>query len=273
MAPGWARRREQVWDATRPVSERMVELLGPRPGETLLELAAGVGDTGFLAAPRLAPGGRLVSTDVAPEMVAAAAERAAELGLDDVETAVCDAEGIPFADESVDAVACRFGLMLVPDPGRALVEIRRVLRPEGRTALAVWAGGRENPSLSAVGYAAVELGLLDRPGPDAPGPFRLADPQKLHGLVSAAGLSLRTAEDVTVTWRYESLEDWWATTLDLSSTVRRLLQSVPGDGIESLRERAAGMLERFTQPGGRLAVPGRARVVLAQRTAGAQASE
>ena len=67
------------------MSERLVELLAPRPGQTIVDLAAGPGDTGFLAAPLLAPGGRLVTTDVAPEMLDAARRRAAELGLEDVE--------------------------------------------------------------------------------------------------------------------------------------------------------------------------------------------
>ena len=81
VAGGWERRRALFWEATRVVSDRLVELLDPRPGETVLDLAAGPGDTGFLAVPRLLPGGRLVSTDVAPEMVEVARRRAQELGL------------------------------------------------------------------------------------------------------------------------------------------------------------------------------------------------
>ena len=60
VAAGWERQRSLMWDSTHMVSERLVELLDPRPGETVLELAAGPGDTGLLAARSLAPGGRLV---------------------------------------------------------------------------------------------------------------------------------------------------------------------------------------------------------------------
>ena len=72
VAAGWERQRPLFLDSTRVVSERLVELLDPQPGETILELAAGPGDTGLLAASSLTPGGRLVSTDFAPEMVQAA---------------------------------------------------------------------------------------------------------------------------------------------------------------------------------------------------------
>ena len=57
LAPRWERGRELLWRGTRPVSEWLVERLDPRPGQTVLDLAAGTGDTGFLAAPRLEPGG------------------------------------------------------------------------------------------------------------------------------------------------------------------------------------------------------------------------
>ena len=97
----------------------------------MLELAAGPGDTGFIAAKRLGPDGLLLSTDVAPEMVDAARRRAAELGVANVEFRVEDASAISLLDGAVDGVLCRLGIMLVPDPSRALAEIARVLRAGG----------------------------------------------------------------------------------------------------------------------------------------------
>ena len=137
VAAGWERRRDLIWDATRVVSERLVELLDPAPGQAVLELAAGPGDTGFLALRRLRPGGRLVSTDVAPEMVEAARRRADELGVEGVSFAVEDAASLGFADGSFDGLLCRWGLMLVPDMAAVAAEMRRVVRPGGRVAVAV----------------------------------------------------------------------------------------------------------------------------------------
>ena len=78
-------------------------------------MAAGPGDTGFLALTQLQPGGHLLSTDVAPEMVEAARRRAVELGLDDVTFAVEDAAALTFDDDAFDGILCRWGLMLIPD--------------------------------------------------------------------------------------------------------------------------------------------------------------
>src|ERR671923_1206187 len=92
MAGPWERRRELAWRWTRPVSEWLVERLDPRPGQTLLDLAAGTGETGFLAARRLGMEGRLISSDFSPQMVDAAERVAKELGVQNAEFRVLDAE-------------------------------------------------------------------------------------------------------------------------------------------------------------------------------------
>ncbi len=116
MASGWERRREEIERVTLPVSEWMVQALDPQPGDTVLELAAGPGGTGFAAAAILGEQGRLISSDFSSEMVEVARRRAAELGLANVEHRVIDAEEIALEDDSVDGVLCRFGFMLMPDP-------------------------------------------------------------------------------------------------------------------------------------------------------------
>jgi ubiquinone/menaquinone biosynthesis C-methylase UbiE len=100
---------------------------------------------GLAAAARVAPEGEVVLSDVAAEMTAIAATRAEELGLENVSTRVLDLERIDEPDGSYDVVLCREGLMLVPDPGRAAGEIRRVMRLGGRFALAVWGPRERNP--------------------------------------------------------------------------------------------------------------------------------
>jgi SAM-dependent methyltransferase len=267
VAAGWERQRSVFWDATHTVSERLVELLDPRPAETILELAAGPGDTGFLAAPALAPGGRLTSTDVAPEMVAAAERRATELGLDEslVSFAVEDMEALSFDDASFDGVLCRWGLMLVPDMGRAASEIARVLRPGGRAAIAVWADADDNDWMTAPGRSALELGLVERPDPEAPGPFRLSRKGLLDAVLAGAGLDVETVEDVEVRWRAPSLAGWWDVARDTSRTLALMLEQVTEAEAEALRAGAERRLERYVRPDGSLAVPGRARVALARR--------
>jgi SAM-dependent methyltransferase len=267
VAAGWERQRSLFWDSTHVVSERLVELLDPRPGETILELAAGPGDTGLLAARSLVPGGHLVSTDFAQEMVDAARRRAAELGFGDevVSFRLEDMTSLSFDDGSFDGVVCRWGLMLVPDIPAAAGEIERVLRPDGRAALAVWADPDDNDWMTAAGRSALELGLAERPEPDAPGPFRLSADGLLAEVLREAGLRVELVEDVELTWRVPSLAAWWTVMLDTARSLTTILDDATAEEAEAVRAGGERRLERYVQPDGSLAVPGRARVALARR--------
>lgn len=242
-----------------------MELLDPKPGEKLLELAAGPGDTGFLALSRLAPKGSLHATDVAPEMLEAARRRAEELDLDGVTFGIEDMASLSLADATFDGVLCRWGLMLVPDLEAAASEIARVLRPGGRASLAVWADPADNEWMTAAGRSALELGLLERPDPDAPGPFRLSGEGALEALLARAGLEVEVAEDVPMTWRASSLDAWWGISRDMSRMLAMLLERLSAAEVDAVRQGAERRLERYVEPGGELVVPSLARVALAVR--------
>lgn len=263
-AGGWERRRAFVWEASRRVSERLVDLLDPQPGQNLLELAAGTGDTGFLAAERITPAGRLTTSDFAPGMVAAAQRRALELSVSNVDFRVLDAQELDLADESVDGVLCRWGYMLVPEPAKAFAETRRVLRRGARVAFAVWGSADENPWASAIGRVLVARGLVARPEPDTPGPFRLADPERVHDLVESAGLELVAQEDVPLTWRYGSFDEYWSTTLDLSRTLADVVETSREQSMKDIKADVRQALDPYAEQGG-LAVPAMTRVTLARR--------
>jgi ubiquinone/menaquinone biosynthesis C-methylase UbiE len=158
MAPTWERRRADIEEVATPVREWMLRELAPHAGDTVLELAAGTGDTGFEALALVGQHGRLICTDFSPSMLAAARRRGAELGVSNVEYRVIDAERIELDTDSVDSVLCRFGYMLMTDPAAALSETRRVLRPGGRLALTVWGAPERNPFfalLTAAGFTDV----------------------------------------------------------------------------------------------------------------------
>ena len=159
----------------------------PQPGERVLELACGPGSVGLAAAGRVAPGGEVVLSDVAAEMTSIAAARAEALGLSNVSTRELDLESIEQPDSSYDVVLCREGLMLVPDPASAAREIRRVLRPGGRVAIAVWGLRERNPWLGVVFDAVSAQTGKPVPPPGISGPFSLDDPHKLADLLSSAG--------------------------------------------------------------------------------------
>jgi SAM-dependent methyltransferase len=265
VAPGWARQRAYIWDVSRDLVARIVQALDPQPGETILELAAGPGDTGFAAAAHLAANGRLISTDVAPKMVATAEKRGRELGLTNVDYRVVDAQAIDLPDESVDGTVCRWGFMLVPEPDLALAETFRVLRPGGRVVFTVWAEAAANPWGTAIGRALLERGLIERPDPDAPGPFRLGDIARVQALVHGAGFEAPEIEDVPVTWHHDSLDGFWAVTADLSFLLTTALEALDADVIDGVRARVGEELQPYADANGRLAIPGLCRNVLARK--------
>ncbi len=264
VAAGWERQRDVLTSATAVLSQRMLERLAPRPGQKVLELAAGPGETGFLAAPLLRPGGSLLSTDAAPEMVEVARRRADELGLNNVSFAVEDAAALSLADDAFDAVLCRFGLMLVPAMDRAAAETARVLRPGGRAVFAVWASPALNPWITTAAKAALELGLLEPPEDDAPGPFRLADDARLRAVLGGGGLTVTTVEDVMVDWRARSLVEWWETVLDTSRVMSTLLAGLSPDRQSALRQRSEELLSEYVESDGSLVAPGVARIAVAE---------
>jgi ubiquinone/menaquinone biosynthesis C-methylase UbiE len=209
-ASGWEHRRAAIEEINAPVMEWMLGELAPRPGDTVLDLAAGPGGTGFAAAALVGESGRVISTDFSPAMVEVARRRAAELGLENVEHRAMDAENIDLADDSVDGVLCRFGYMLMPDSAAALSETRRVLRPGGRLALAVWSTPERNPWLSVVGRMFVELGHVPPPDPDAPSIFAMANEEYTVGLLRDAGFDNARTEEVPVRFRYRDVDEYVA---------------------------------------------------------------
>jgi ubiquinone/menaquinone biosynthesis C-methylase UbiE len=245
-AAGWERQNERMARFAAPVQRRLVELLDPRPGETILEVAAGVGDTGFAAAERVRPDGRLISSDFAAPMVEAARRRASELGLENVEFLVADGQQLPLPDAGVDGVVCRWAYMLMPDPPGAMREARRVVREgTGRLAFAVWAGPEENPWATSVGRTLVRLGHVEPPDPAAPGMFALADRDVLDRLVRDAGFASLHLEEVGLADADRSFDEYWASVLDMSMNARTAMDALGDEQATEVREAVRQELEPY----------------------------
>jgi SAM-dependent methyltransferase len=244
MAPGWERRREYLRDFSQPVTDWLVDALDPQPGETILEVGAGTGETGFAAARRIQPGGHLISSDLPPSMVEVAKRRAAELGVD-AEFRVMDAEHMDLADGSVDGIVCRWAFMLMADPGAALAECRRVLRPGGRIALAVMGGPRENPWASVVAKAIVDLGLIPPVDVNAAGGlFSLADHERLRAVLGQAGFEDVRIEDGEFHLRFDDFEDFWSFLLEFAGAIAVLVRSFSEEDRTAVRDAT----ERGSEP-------------------------
>ncbi len=250
MAAGWERAREEREKMAGPVTDWLIRELAPKPGDTVLELAAGQGDVGFQLAPTLGAGGRLISSDFSPAMAEIARRRGAELGLTNIDHRILDAERLELADDSVDGVLCRWGYMLMPDPATALAETRRVLRSGGRLALAVWSSGGRNPWISAAGRILVAHGHMPPPEPGEPGMFVLGDQELLRPLVENAGFANVRIEDVPVHNHYSSVDEYVRRSSGMGGMFARAWAEAPEDEQERLKDEFREAFAPFAVDGG-----------------------
>jgi SAM-dependent methyltransferase len=262
-APGWSKRAERVRDWGMPVSVTMVDALALQPGQRVLELAAGPGDTGFMAAELVAPGGSLISSDGADAMLEVARGRAARAGLANVEFTQLELEWIDLPTASVDAVLCRWGIMLIVDPEAAAREIRRVLRPGGRAAFAVWDRPELNPWATIPSQALIELGHAEPPDPAAPGMFRLAADGALVGLLQDAGFVDVKVAAVVLERHYVQLEDFIAETIEMGAMFASAYAQLSADEQSALRDRITEQAAGFRAGDGSVVLPGSSLVASA----------
>jgi SAM-dependent methyltransferase len=206
-APGWRAWLEvlEAADGGQAVSRSLVQLAGIGPGDAVLDVAAGYGEPGLTAARAVAPGGHVVCTDISGEMLAVGRERAAAAGLDNLEFIECDAEELAFEEASFDAVLSRQGLQFLPDVAGVLARLWSFLKLGGRLAAAVWGPPQTVQFAAPVPLIRAELELPPPPA-GIPGPFALADADRLVGLVEAAGFTDVAAGAMTAVYRTDSPE-------------------------------------------------------------------
>jgi ubiquinone/menaquinone biosynthesis C-methylase UbiE len=255
-APAWGKRAEAVLAMGMPVSTWMIEQLSLQPGDKLLELAAGPGDTGFLASEMIAPGGTLITSDGSEAMLEVARSRAEALGIRNVEFRQLSLEWIDLSTAEVDKVLCRWGFMLTVDPAAALLETRRVLRPGGRLAMAVWDAPEENPWATIPTRALVELGHVEPPDRDGPGMFALAAPGRLEEMLEDAGFVDPIAERVAIERNYPDTDSYLRETSELSPMFSDAVGGLDEASWTQVNARITELLRPFTAAGGELRLPG-----------------
>jgi ubiquinone/menaquinone biosynthesis C-methylase UbiE len=249
-AAGWEREREAVQAALAPLTDWMLERLAAQPGQTILELGAGTGETGLLAARLVDPGGRVILTDRSTAMLEAAERRARELGLSNVELRALDMEAIDLPEAAVDGVLCRLALMLVPDTAAALAGIRRVLRPGGRLIATVWDAVERNPWAPALWEVVERMTDLPPARPGGPGMFSLGDAAGIEALLADAGFRELAVEPIAIEWRYDDFESYWRTQSSLNGSLSQLLPTLAQEERDLLADAVRKAVERFRSPEG-----------------------
>ena len=204
----------------------------------------------------------MVLSDVVPEMTAIAEGRTAHLP--NVRTRVLDLEEIDEPDTAYDVVLCRDGLMLVPDPARAAHEIRRVLRPGGRAAVAVWGPRARNPWLGLVFDAVSEQLGTPMPPPGVPHPFALEDRDRFMAVLSGSGLTDVSVVEVEVPYSAGSSDEWWERARPLPGRLRKSSPHYPSPRRRRSANALASAAGPYETPEG-LVLPGVALVAFGRR--------
>jgi SAM-dependent methyltransferase len=259
LSSSWEKWDAVIQEQLAPAAAAMIERLDVREDQQHLDLASGTGEPGLTIA-RLAPRGHVVLTDLSAEMLAVAARRAEAQGIGNVETRVCSADDLPFAEATFDSASVRFGYMFFPDAAATTVEIARVLRPGGRLAAAVWIEPTRNPWSSVVMEAIATEVDVPPVDPDRPNMYRCAAPGLIGGLFEAAGLGDVTESEVAADLVTSSPEEYWDVLSEHVSIAAAALRQVDGAARARIRERALASLRGFEQ-GGRVRVPGLARCI------------
>jgi len=246
LAPTWEQRRADVEEVSTPVRDWMLRELAPQGGDTLLELAAGIGETGFEAARIVGETGLVITTDFSPAMLEAARRRGNELGVANVDYRLMDAERIELDDDSVDGVLCRFGYMLMADPAAALAETRRVLRPSGRLTLAVWGALERNPFFAIIGISLVQHGHIPPPEPPpAPGPFSMANAERLEQLLRDAGFVEVRTEEVHGRFAIPTVDEYLSAIADTAGPIALALRGLAESDRAAVENDVEDSLRRF----------------------------
>jgi SAM-dependent methyltransferase len=265
LSAGWDRWDSVIMDQLAPVGSAIIERLVIAEDQRHLDVAAGTGEPGLSVA-RLASRGRVVLTDLVPEMLDIAARRARAQGLANVETNVCSADDLPFDDGTFDSVSVRFGYMFFPDLAAATAELVRVLEPGGRLCSAVWVKPEANPWTSIAMQAIAAEVALAPPDPDGPNMFRCAAPGCVRALYEDAGLRDVAEWDVDVELVTASPEQYWDMISEHVSLAVAALQRVDEQARARIRADVVEKVRAFGRDG-RVRVPGVARCIVGTKPA------
>jgi SAM-dependent methyltransferase len=183
----WAAHPDFFDASVRELQDRLREAAGVREGEQVLDLGCGTGQCAREAARAAGPGGGALGIDLSGAMVRVAAERARREGVGNVRFVQGDAQVYPFEPASVDVVLSRTGAMFFADQVAAFRNVAEALRPGGRLALVSWRSAGENEWITSLNGALLPGARAPQPPPEAPSPFRHADPSATRALLAAAG--------------------------------------------------------------------------------------
>ena len=226
----WETHARTIQKMFAPVTSALIEEAGIIEGDSVLDVAGGPGEPSLTIAERVGPAGSVMCTDAVAEMVAAAESEAARRGMKNIQFQQCQADSLPFENNSFDAAVSRLGVMFFPDPVAALREMLRVTKTEGALSFAVWHERDANPFAYTVTDAVSRHIKMQPEDPDAPGAFRFTAPRKLARILTEAGAT--NVRERLLKFQIEapiSCEEFWEMRSGTSGTLREKLDALSSD--------------------------------------------
>jgi len=182
----WVDNIEQTEASLKPLSDRLLHSAAPAKDDFVLDVGCGGGATSIEIAECVGPGGDVLGVDISPPILAVANDRGSQI--ENLQFTQADAGSIDFGKARFDLIFSRFGVMFFTDPVAAFSNLRRSLKPSGRMVFLCWRSMEENPWMGEPANAAFAIiPPKQKPDPDAPGPFSLAEEEKLLSLMKQSG--------------------------------------------------------------------------------------
>ena len=228
FSPGWKKWDDLNMDFLKPMGDEIISLINPKGAEVVLDIAAGTGEPGLTIATML-KGGKVIITDLSDDMLEIARENAMKRGIKNIETLACDVCELPFADNTFDAISCRFGFMFFPDMLLAAKEMVRVLKPGGKIATSVWNVPENNFWVTAFMEAISRNMELPAPLPGSPGMFRCAKDGFISDLFLEAGLKNITQKEIAGKMNFKTTDVYWSMMTEVISLVIAALSKADDD--------------------------------------------
>jgi ubiquinone/menaquinone biosynthesis C-methylase UbiE len=245
-AEGWHRHAPALRRWLHEATPAMLEMAGIGPGQRVLDVAAGAGDQTLDIARRVGPSGHVLATDLSPAILALAQESAARAGLSQVSTQVADGEELDVEPGSFDAAVCRLGLMLFPDPARAVRAMHRALRPHGGVCTMVFGRAERNPCITTVVRAAFEHAGLPPPDATKPGGLlSLGQPGMVDRLFESAGFRDVATTLVDAPFRLPTTHDYVEFVRSSASPIQQVLGRLDAAAQRRAWDDIEARLDRF----------------------------
>jgi SAM-dependent methyltransferase len=245
--PKWVAFHDSLDEQNAPLGARVMDELRVSPGERVLDVGCGCGGTTLELARRVGPQGRATGADVSAQMLAFARRRATDAKITNVEFVEADAQTHAFT-HGHDLVFSRYGVMFFADPVAAFTNLRRALASTGRLGFVCWQPLERNPWMAIPARAAANhVAMPPRPPPGTPGPFGLAERDRIERILAEAGyhdVSIDSIETSMLVGGHRTLDEAADFAMQFGPTAVAL-RDAPPDAAPRVREAVRKAIEPY----------------------------